>query len=121
MRDLMRSTRQTFRGSEREWRAFVEQIDKSVEAALFTTAKSSLEELSRSINGDGTTEVQPLFGLQVALKRKIEFAPSIADLTQAVNANCKNALATISSVPRLTEALSDEEDSSSPSFYALVT
>ena len=72
MRDLMRSTHETFRSEVeeviREWQAFVEQIDRSVEDALRQTVKKSLQELSRSINGDAKTEVQALFRISVVLR-----------------------------------------------------
>ena len=119
------------------------------------------QDLSRSINGDAKTEVQPLFRIQVVLQmNKVEFKPSIADLTQTVrrpttccepwpdapitlvapglltadplappwrqvNSVSKEAIATTSSMPRLTEALQDgkEDDPSSdrPSFYVQIS
>ena len=61
---------------QREWNAFVESIDKNVEDALRQTVKRSLQELSRSINGDAKTEVQPLFQIHVTLQgSKVEFKP----------------------------------------------
>ena len=71
---------------QREWSSFVEQVDKHVEDALRQTVKRSLQELSRSINGDAKTEVQPLFQIHVTLQgSKVEFKPSISELTQTVN------------------------------------
>ena len=52
----------------REWNNFVESIDRGVEEALRQTAKRSLLELSRSINGDAKTEVQALFRISVVLQ-----------------------------------------------------
>ena len=130
MKSLMQSTHETFRNDvdevQREWNLFVEQIDKSVEDSLRTTVKRSLQDLSRSINGDAKTEVQALFRIQVVLQmNKVEFKPSIADLTQTVNSVSKEAIATTSSMPRLTEALQEgkEEDPSSdrPSFYVQIS
>ena len=47
------------------------------------TVKRSLQELSRSINGDAKTDVQALFLIHVALHAsKVEFKPSIVELTQ---------------------------------------
>jgi hypothetical protein len=44
---------------QREWTHFVENVDRGVEESLRTTVKRSLQELSRAINGDAKTEVQP--------------------------------------------------------------
>ena len=106
MRDLMRSTHETFRSEveevQREWASFVEQIDRGVEDALRQTVKKSLQELSRSINGDAKTEVQALFRIQVVLQsNKVEFKPSISELTQSVNSVSKEAIATTGAMPRL--------------------
>ena len=131
MRDLMRSTHETFRSEVeeviREWQAFVEQIDRSVEDALRQTVKKSLQELSRSINGDAKTEVQALFRITVVLQsNKVEFKPSIAELTQTVNNISKEAIATTGAVPRLTDVLAEEgaasaDKAKAPSFYAHVS
>ena len=57
-----------------------------MEDALRQTVKKSPQELSRSINGDAKTEVQALFRITVVLQsNKVEFKPSIAELTQTVN------------------------------------
>ena len=49
------------RGGTARVKRFVEQIDKSVEDALRVHGQASLQELSRSINGDAKTEVWPRF------------------------------------------------------------
>ena len=63
VKGLMQKTYETFRtdGDEvqREWTHFVENVDRGVEESLRTTVKRSLQELSRAINGDAKTEVQP--------------------------------------------------------------
>ena len=63
VKGLMQKTYDTFRtdGDEvqREWTHFVENVDRGVEESLRTTVKRSLQELSRAINGDAKTEVQP--------------------------------------------------------------
>jgi dynein heavy chain len=130
MRDLMKSTHETFRSDveevQREWASFVEQIDRSVEDALRQTVKKSLQELSRSINGDAKTEVQSLFRIQVVLHAsKVEFKPSIAELSQTVNNISKDAIATTGEVPRLTEKLAEDDKKEGaptlPSFYAHIS
>ena len=130
MRTLMKGTRETFRSEtdevNREWALFVETIDKSVEESLRQTVRRSLQELSRSINGDQKTEVQALFRIQVVLQAsKVEFKPSIAELTQTVNNVSKDAIATTGAVPRLQDSLSDggEESNASgkASFYTHIS
>ena len=130
MKQLMKDTRETFRSDadevQREWAIFVEQIDKSVEESLRQTVRKSLQELSRSINGDAKTEVQALFRIQVVLQsNKVEFKPSIAELTQTVNNVSKDAIATTGAVPRLTDALAeggeDSNASGKASFYTHIS
>ena len=130
-RTLMRQTHETFRSEveevQKEWSLFVEQNDKSVEESLRQTVKRSLQELSRSINGDAKTEVQALFVIGVVLHAsKVEFKPSIAELTQTVNTISKDAIATTSAVPRLVDALREggaegENASGKPTFYAYIS
>ena len=74
----------------------VRRADRQVGGGLAAqTVKKSLQELSRSINGDAKTEVQPLFRIHVVLQNnKVEFKPSIAELTQTVNNVSKEAIAT---------------------------
>ena len=127
MKGLMRQTHETFRSElddvQREWASFVASIDKSVEESLRQTVKRSLQELSRSINGDAKTEVAALFRIQVVLHAsKVEFKPSIADLTATVNSMSKDAIATTSVMPRLSDALADRAESEdTPSFYAHIS
>ena len=115
MRGRMVETYGAFRDGgddvQREWNSFVEQIDRQVEDSLRQTVKKSLQELSRSINGDAKTEVQPLFQIHVTLQgSKVEFKPSIAELTQSVNSVSKEAIATTSAMPRQAEALREGGD-----------
>ena len=127
MKELMRQTHETFRSEldevQREWVSFVVSIDKAVEDALRMTVKRSMQELSRSINGDAKTEVSALFRIQVVLHAsKVEFKPSIQDLTATVNTASKDAIATTSVMPRLIAALTDRPESDdAPSFYAHIS
>ena len=54
---------------------------------------------------------------------KVEFKPSIAELTQTVNTVSRDAIATTSAMPRLVDALRDDPDAESkhPSFYANIS
>ena len=53
-------------------------------------------------------QVQPLFKIYVTLQNsKVEFKPSIPELTQTVNAVAKAAISTVGEMPRLSEALAE--------------
>lgn len=89
---------------QRQWRQYVERVDKRVEDSLRSTIKRSLQEISRSINGDIKTEVVPLFLLYVVLGNNgIELRPSIPQLTQSVNMVSKELITVITAIPRLTQ------------------
>jgi dynein heavy chain len=88
---------------QKEWRHLKYLVDKKVEKALRETARRSLLELSRAINGDSRTDPQPLFSVHVVLEnsQKIEFSPTIISLTEMVNKVSKYLLMTIKTVPRI--------------------
>eukprot|EP00935_MAST-01C_sp_MAST-1C-sp1_P000961 g961.t1 len=89
---------------QREWRAFIGQIDRKTEQCLRQTVKKSLQELSRAINGDNKTDPQTLFRIAVVLEgNRVEFRPSMINLTQVVNVVSKDLITTIEVVPRLKE------------------
>ena len=54
---------------------------------------------------------------------RVEFKPSIAELTQTVNTVSRDAIATTSAMPRLVDALREDPDAESkhPSFYANIS
>ena len=65
--------------------------------------------------------MQPLFQIHVTLQgSKVEFKPSISELTQTVNTASKEAIATTGVIPRLSEALRDTPADGRPSFYTQV-
>ena len=89
---------------QREWVHLVRSIDQRVEAALRGTAKRSLQDLSRAINGDARSEPQPLFKVSVVLDKgtqKIELSPTIITLTQMVNVISKKLLMVLKKIERL--------------------
>lgn len=91
---LMKATFEVFRYDSvevhQEWFLFAEMVDKMVEAALRQTVKRSLQELSRSVNGDGKSEIYPLFHLNVTLDvAKVELKPSLEELIQMVSTGSK--------------------------------
>ena len=95
---------------QREWTRFVNSSEKSLEDALRTAVKKSLQELSKAINGDAKTEPHPLFRVHVVLEEnKVDFHPLMINLTQMVNSIAKEVLTVISVVPRLKAAASSTE------------
>lgn len=55
------------------------QIDKKMEDALRHTVKRSLQELSRTLNGDNKTEVVPVFTVAINLGKtnRVELKPTV--------------------------------------------
>ena len=50
------------------WHRYTEKMDRMVEEAFRLNVKWSLQELSRSINGDGKSGPNPLFKVKVVLE-----------------------------------------------------
>ncbi|CAM9228493.1 unnamed protein product, partial [Choristocarpus tenellus] len=93
---------------KREWRSLVGQTDSSVEAALRNTVKKSLQELSHAINGDAKTEPQTLFKVNIVLEgSRVDYRPTMINLTHVINIVAKEMMSTISVVPRLRGVLCD--------------
>jgi len=117
-KDIKRITRNTYEifrlGSaevQSEWVKYVLSIDEQVEDALRTTVKKSLQEISRSIVGDTKHEVKPIFKVNVTLEgSRVEYRPTMQDLTQMVQQVAKDTINAIGIVPRLVEVI-DEPDS----------
>jgi len=87
---------------QREWQRYVAKTDQAVEDSLRTTVKRSLQEIARAINGDARTEVHPIFKVNVVLdKDKVEFKPTMNNLTQMVNFVSKELITVVSVVPCL--------------------
>jgi dynein heavy chain len=94
---------------QREWDRFVASVDHSLEEALKQSIKRTYHTISRSINGDKSHDVQPIFKVNVLLEKsgldhnssqKVEFKPSMQALTEMVNSVCKEIIAIISVVSR---------------------
>ncbi|GMI05338.1 hypothetical protein TrVE_jg1168 [Triparma verrucosa] len=96
----------------REWRSFCVGTDAAVELALRTTVKKSLQELSKAINGDAKTEPQTLFRVNIVLENnRVDYRPTMINLTHVVNIVAKELISCLGVVPRLKDAvLSDEAD-----------
>ena len=95
IKQTLTSMFEVFRNDGREvyhhWVLYVEKIDKSVEEALRMTIKRSLQEISKSINGEGksregATEIHPLFKVNVVLElQKVDVNPNLGKLEETVN------------------------------------
>ena len=95
---------------QREWRDLVKEVDREVELALRHTIKRSLQELSRSINGDAKTEPQTLFGVKIVLENgRVDYRPTMINLTHVVNIVAKELISTVAVVPRLRDVLAAQQ------------
>ena len=95
----------------REWRAFTASTDKAVEMALRNTVKKSLQELSKAINGDAKTEPQTLFKVNIVLENnRVDYRPTMINLTHVVNIVAKELISTVGVVPRLKNVDSEDGD-----------
>ncbi|XP_078020536.1 dynein axonemal heavy chain 2 [Epinephelus lanceolatus] len=122
--DIMTRTHNTFShdGSEvqEHWVTYTEKVDHIVEKALRINIKSSMEKLSRAINGDSKTSPNPLFKVLVTLRQatpqttpKLEFSPTLRKLAQIVNI-LPQLINTISEFKRLPEVLSCKQSQGNP-------
>jgi dynein heavy chain len=141
LRDMFVNFREGTSEVQREWRELVKEVDREVEVSLRQTVKRSLQELSRAINGDAKSEPQTLFGVKIVLENsRIDYRPTMINLTHVVNIVAKELISTVAVVPRLREVLvaetekppahattnTDEDDGvvrseRHPSFYSVIS
>ncbi|KAF5831208.1 dynein-1-beta heavy chain, flagellar inner arm I1 complex [Dunaliella salina] len=96
---------------QREWVRYTNKVDKKLEDAVRHMVKRSLQDLSRLLNGDKKTEVQPLFHATIVLegkrekeadiKLKVEMQPSIQVLLNTVLFVSRNIITVSQAVPRV--------------------
>ncbi|MEO0455852.1 MAG: hypothetical protein AAF152_04615, partial [Cyanobacteria bacterium P01_A01_bin.114] len=96
---------------QREWRELVKEIDEDILCSLRSAIKRSLQELSRAINGDARTEPQTLFQVQIVLEERLDYRPTMINLTHLVNIIAKELISLVT-IPRLTK---------SPTFYSVIS
>mmetsp|Transcript_26605 Transcript_26605/g.80317 ORF Transcript_26605/g.80317 Transcript_26605/m.80317 type:complete len:159 (+) Transcript_26605:3193-3669(+) len=115
---------------QREWRELVKEMDRDIEISLRHTVRRSLQELSRAINGDAKSEPQTLFGVKIVLESsRIDYRPTMINLTHVVNIVAKELISTVAVVPRLREVLLPEatgdevicHNERHPSFYSVIS
>ncbi|KAJ3127608.1 Dynein heavy chain 2, axonemal, partial [Nowakowskiella sp. JEL0407] len=128
----LRSLYDIFRSDGKEvyshWVKFVKKIDSMVEDALRLTVKRSLQEISKSINGEGGKvregggEIHPLFKLNVVLDgQKVDFSPTLPKLEETVNKIATEMISTIEVIPRLFEIeILTSETATKPKMYDII-
>ncbi|ESP04959.1 hypothetical protein LOTGIDRAFT_184938 [Lottia gigantea] len=106
----MRQTYEVFKNDSAEvqqnWYRYTKKMDKMVEAAFRLNVKSSLQELSKAINGDGKSAPNPLFKVQVVLEGdKVEFSPTLRQLAVIVGSIANHLKDAIAGIERLPDIL----------------
>ena len=110
-----------------QWMKYVERIDQSVEESLRQTVKRSLQEIAKSINGegknrDGPAEIMPLFRVNVILETaKVDFAPNLQNLEETVNRIAREMISSIGVVPRLLDIFHPDETRQTESLYDTIS
>ncbi|CAJ1396632.1 unnamed protein product [Effrenium voratum] len=91
---------------QREWKSYIDKVDKRIEEALKKAVKASLQDLCKALNGDTKTEPSPLFKIQAVLDEvKMDFKPPMSQLKDLLQMVCRDMTMTLSVVPRLAEHL----------------
>ncbi|CEL98551.1 unnamed protein product [Vitrella brassicaformis CCMP3155] len=99
---------------QREWKQYVDKMDKKVEEALKKAVKSSLQDLSKALNSSdgkrGEMDIAPLFKVHAVLKgTKMDFRPTMSQLKDMLQLICREMTMTLTVVPRLSEHLRVEK------------
>ncbi|KAJ3195453.1 Dynein heavy chain 2, axonemal [Irineochytrium annulatum] len=109
-----------------QWVKYVEKIDAMVEESVRVSVKRSLQEISKSINGegknrDGSAEVHPIFKVNVILEnQKVDFNPTLQRLEDTVNKVAHEMISTIAVIPRLSEILTPESSKAGSNIYDII-
>ncbi|KAJ3396878.1 hypothetical protein HDV05_003046, partial [Chytridiales sp. JEL 0842] len=109
-----------------QWVLFVQKIDNMVEDSLRIAVKKSLQEIGKSINGegkgrDGVVEIHPLFRVNVVLEgQKVDFNPTLQSLEETVNKVAREMISCIDVVPRLAEILVPESVKAVTKIYDVI-
>ena len=109
-----------------QWVKYVEKIDYMVEESLRVAVKRSLQEIAKSINGegknrDGAAEIHPLFKVNVVLEsQKVDFNPTLQRLEETVNKVAHDMMSSIDVVNRLAEILIPDYAGTNPRLYDVI-
>lgn len=96
---------------QREWKLYIDKIDKRLGDALKKAVRASLQDLSKALNateGKGcTVDVVPLFKVYAYLdsQNKMDFRPTMSELKELLQTVCKDVCSTLHVVPRVWEHL----------------
>ncbi|CAD7941177.1 unnamed protein product [Amoebophrya sp. A25] len=95
---------------QQQWRIFVDKIDRLLEDALKKATKTSLQDLSRTLNGDSKSEPLALFRVHAILDAwKMDFNPTMNQLKELLQTVCRDTTMTLQEVPRLWDHLNAEK------------
>ena len=87
---------------QREWKRFQFTIDCQLSDVLRQTAKKSLQEFAKAINGDAKSEPQSLFRVDLVLdNNSVKYQPSTLQLSETVNEVSKRLLERLKVIPRI--------------------
>merc|ERR1711972_707557 len=108
--ELMLNTYQFFENHpadiQREWKTYVDKVDKKIEESLKKAVKTSLQDLCRALNGDSKTEPSPLFRISAVLDDiRMDFKPPMNQLKDLLQVVCRDMTMTLTVIPRLGEHL----------------
>ncbi|XP_075848159.1 dynein axonemal heavy chain 2 [Microtus pennsylvanicus] len=97
---------------QQQWLLYTIRLDHMMEDALRMNVKWSLLELSKAINGDGKSTLNPLFRVLVILQddmpggvAQVEFSPTLQTLASVVNDIASHLFSTISVFRHLPDIL----------------
>ncbi|CAG5134523.1 unnamed protein product, partial [Candidula unifasciata] len=96
---------------QQHWYRYTEKMDKMLEEAFRLNVKWSLQELSKSINGDGKSAPNPLFKVKVILEgERVEFSPTLQQLATIVGDIGKyHLIKAIADIKRLPDLLTSKK------------
>lgn len=85
-----------------KWMNYIRKMDALAEYAILNCAKNTLIGVFNLLNGKNDMKPEPIISIDITLiNRKIEFEPSLEEITKALNNIHKNIIKSISIFPRL--------------------
>ena len=101
------------------WIEYCEEVDEEIQENLRFAVKSSLQELSFTINGDSKNDPQPIFSVNIVLHGdRVEFKPTMLALTAEIKEISKNMINTTETVSRVSPYWGSNDK---PSFYDVIS
>ena len=101
------------------WIEYCEEVDEEIQESLRVAVKSSLQELSFTINGDSKNDPQPIFNVNIVLHGdRVEFKPTMLALTAEIKEISKNMINTTETVSRVSPYWGSNDK---PTFYDVIS